>query len=383
MKLTPLSLAAASAAMLFTSCSDPREQKLSDFSENFARHITAGQLDSIIAIYPAAELAEEIAIDYIPDSVSISKTETEGIYRISYGNGTSILVESPENGPMAIIESRGLFKYPEDKIKFATATGAIKNDISDEKLATTMANVDNMATTLFNDYVASRKNAVKNMGETITKEIEFMMDEGKGYYTLKNITDQPISGDEYSVTWKYTYMGMGHEEVTRKIEPGKDIPANGTVRLNFSYSGHSFPEIQAITMNTPSQESFFKNYKPTGKEYSEYISQYGEDAASAKKISDGPYELAGKLGTKLAIHVNLDKGMKKGTYYYDKYGPSNTLQLVVKAFNPNTGDLTLEETNDKAEVTGTFIGKLSDTSYTGTMTAYTGKTYNFDLKIVK
>lgn len=75
--------------------------------------------------------------------------------------------------------------------------------------------------------------------------------------------------------------------------------------------------------------------------------------------------------------------MKKGTYYYDKYGPSNTLQLVVKAFNPNTGDLTLEETNDKAEVTGTFIGKLSDTSYTGTMTAYTGKTYNFDLKIVK
>lgn len=383
MKHFSLSLAIASAAITFASCSDPGEKAMTDFSQTFAHYVNDNRTDSVIAVYPAAELAEEMSIDYNPDSVTVTKTETEGLYHINYGNGTSIIVETRENSLPTVIQSHGLFKYPEEKIKFATATGAIKNDMTDEKLAKTMVNVDNMATSLFNDYVASRKNAVKNMGATITKEIEFMMDEGKGYYTLKNTTDQPISGDEYSITWKHTYMGSGIEDVTRKIEPGKDIPENGTARIPFSFSGHSYSEIQAITMNTPSQETFFKNYKPTGKEYKTYISENGEDNAKAQKLGNGPYELAGKLGTKLAIHVNLEKGMKKGTYYYDKYGPSNTLQLVVKSFNPNTGDLTLEETNDKAEVTGTFIGKLSNESYTGKMTAYTGKTYNFDLKVTK
>ncbi len=121
-------------------------------------------------------------------------------------------VKVAEDGSVNVLESRGLFKYPEEKIKFAKNTGAFSGEISDEELAKKMIIVDNMATVLFKKYVESRKDAIKNVGFTETQTPMFAMDEGEGYYTLQNITDQPISADEYDITWSEEAVYSGLEK---------------------------------------------------------------------------------------------------------------------------------------------------------------------------
>ncbi|MDE6669537.1 MAG: hypothetical protein K2K26_07625 [Muribaculaceae bacterium] len=369
-------------ALTITGCTDKRTTKVKTFADRFAQYVSRNEIDSILSYYPAAEYADKIDLTYNPDSISVKDGEKENTYYVTFDNGLSMLVTLLPNGNITVNETKGLFKYPESKILFARKLGALHSDMTDEKLAKVMINVDNLSTELFNEYVASRKGAIKNLGPTITVEVEYGYQIGEGYYTLKNTTDQPIGGDEYSTTWQYDYMHMGYEDHHTEIKPGKDIPGRGSVQIPFKYSFHQGESLIAITMNTPSQDSFFKNYEPRGDEYSNYVKAHGEDPGKIERLSYGPYKLAGKLGGKYAIHLNLDKGMKHGSYYYDRYGTKNTLELSVKAFNDRTGELTLEETNDKGEVTGTFIGTLTKDTYTGKMTSYEGKTYSFTLKVV-
>lgn len=382
MRLRSFFFAAGSSLLLLnTSCKDGNTKKVEDFANNFARLASDNQLDSIIAMYPAAEYADAISLTYNADSIKVNGAGDDGVYNVYLGNGATLSATVSPEGAVTVKETKGLFVYPEPKLEFARRIGAMRNEMNDEKLAMTMMTVDNLSTELFNEYVASRKNAIKNLGLTVTKQIEFMMDLGEGYYTLKNTTDQPIGGDEYTITWQYDYIGMAGESSTKDIKPGVDIPASGTVRVPVDFTGHSFTDLKAITMSTPSQESFFKNYKPTGNEYSDYVKRYGDQPVSTKKLSYGPYAIAGKLGGKYPIHITLEKGMKKGSYYYDKSGPKNKLDLVVKAFNDRTGELTLEEMSAKGEITGTFIGKLTPETFTGKMSSYTGKTYDFTLNV--
>lgn len=208
----------------------------------------------------------------------------------------------------------------------------------------------------------------------------FAMDEGEGYYTLQNITDQPISADEYDITWSEEAVYSGVEKSSTDIERGRNIPANGTVRIPVFFTGRSFNEIRSITIKTPTQASFFRNYKPKGTEYADYVDEYGGEV-SAKKLADGPYAMTGSIGGKYPIHMNLEKGMKNGTYYYDKSGSKNTIALSIKSFNRRTGEIIMEETNKNGEMTGTFIGKLSSTTVEGEMKTYMGKTFNFTLNV--
>lgn len=175
---------------------------------------------------------------------------------------------------------------------------------------------------------------------------------------------------------------MGRDSRSRRITKGIDIPANGTARtetIHFTWHGGS--SVSAITMKIPSKEQFFENFTPSGSEYAEFLKTH--DPAKKANLSNGPYSLTGKLGDKLAIHMTIDKGMNTGSYYYDKYGSSNTLPLTVKNFDKNTGKITIEEQNDKGEVTGNFSGVLTPDYFEGEMTAYTGKALSFKLTVSK
>lgn len=384
--MKPLHLVGACALfiLLSTSC-DNGKKSVKEFAEKFAGYAKEDQRDSILAVYPGAELADVIEVKFNPDSLSVDKAEKEGEYKVIYGSKATMLVALDKDGKVKVLESQGIFKYSPAKMKFAKKIGALKKVSNDEELSKRMIQVDNLSTELFNEYVKSRKNAIKNLGFTVTHEPEFGLDEGKGYYTLRNTTDQPIGGDEYEITYKgwELYAGMEDEKTWTDIVPGKDIPAHGSIRLNESYTMHFSRDLQAITMHTPTQESFFKNYKPVGDEYDNYIKAHGNEVVKKGTLGFGPFVLAGKLGNKYPIHINLLQGMKGGTYYYDKYGPNATLDLHVKAYNENTGELTMDEMNNKGEVTGTFVGVLTPETYTGKMTSFQGKTYDFTLQVIK
>lgn len=379
-----LFVACTALLMLVVSC-NKQQEAVKGFAEKFAGYVEKDQRDSIIAVYPGAEFADKIEVNFKPENLKVDKTDKENEYLVSFGDKETMLVSVNEDGQMRVVESNGLFKYSDAKIEFAKKVGAVKKDMNDETLAKRMIQVDNLSTELFNEYVAGRKNAVKNLGFTVTYEPTFGMEEGTGYYTLKNTTDQPIGGDEYEITysgWEY-YAGMPNERTWKDVVPGKDIPAKGSIRLDEKFTFHFNRELKSITMHTPSQESFFKNYKPTGDEYDNYVKVHGQEVVKKADIGNGPFTLVGKIGGKYAVHVTLDKGMKKGSYYYDKSGPKAKLDLQVKSFNQNTGELTMDEVNSKGEMTGTFVGVLTPDSYTGSMRTYEGRNFDFTLEVVK
>ncbi|MDE7349599.1 MAG: hypothetical protein K2N25_00910 [Muribaculaceae bacterium] len=376
-----LSLSCTSLLILANSC-DSSKKSAEAFAEKFAGYAGKEMLDSIYAVYPAAELADKIDVDFKADSLSVEKADKDGEYTITYNSGEQMVVSVGKDGNVSVVESKGLFKYSPAKMTFAEKVGALKKGLNDEDLAKRMIQVDNLSTGLFNEFVKSRKNAVKNLGFTVTYEPSFAMETGTGYYTLKNTTDQPIGGDEYEITYVGNTMYAGVDKSWTDIEPGKDIPPHGTVMLQEEFNWHGGRELKAITMHIPTKESFFKNYQPTGDEYNDYVKVHGDKVVKKSTLGYGPFQFAGKLGGKYPIHINIEKGMKYGSYYYDKNGPKATLDLQVKAYNENTGELTMEETNNKGEVTGTFIGVVTPYDYSGKMTSFQGKTYDFTLDVV-
>lgn len=383
MKKTRLFITVPLAAALLCSCSGNKKE-VTDFAADFARKVQAGQVDSLKMVYPQIEDADSIAVTFVADSLRVDDTDKDGVYNVSYGNGVAVTVRMDGDGRMTVLDSRGLFAYPKEKEQFARKTGALKGDLTDVEKAKRMVIVDLMAEDIYSRYSDKRKNAIVNLGLTITKDIMFMMDEGAAHYTLKNTTDRPIKGSEYTVTWEDSYIGSGIEDTSYRTETGKDIPANGTVKFPFAFTGHAGSSISKITMKELSNKEFMADYTPVGNEYEAYVKEHGDEVSAAgKKLSDGPYHIQGKLGGKYSVHITLDKGMKQGSYYYDKMGPSARLELKVLDFNPKTGKLILEEHNDKGQVTGTFTGTLSSTGFVGQMTSYQGKIYDFKMTVTE
>lgn len=383
MKKTGLFLAVPLTAAVLCSCSG-KHKEVADFAADFARKAQAGQVDSLKTVYPQIEDADSIAIKFVADSLSVEDTDNEGIYRVNFGGGVTATVRMDENGRMTVADTKGLFAYPKEKVQFAEKTGALKGEMTDAEKAKRMTIVDLMAEDIYEKYSAKRKNAVVNLGFTVTRDIMFMMDTGAGYYTLKNTTDEPVKGSEYTITWEDAYIGMGGDRTSHRTQTGKDIPANGTVRFPIQFTGHDSSSISKITMKELSNEEFMAIYTPVGNEYEAFIKENGDAISNAgKKLGDGPYYIQGKLGGKYAVHITLKQGMKDGLYYYDKNGPTAKLELKVQDFNPKTGKLKLEEHNDKGQVTGTFTGTLSETSFVGKMTSFQGKVYDFDMKVTK
>ncbi|MCM1349219.1 MAG: hypothetical protein NC338_07380 [Firmicutes bacterium] len=383
-KISSIILTAATAVLL-CACSDGNKEAVTNFATDFAGKLKAQQVDSLKAVYPDVEKAAELVPSVDVENMVVDAVSGDSVYSVKYGENASLTVRVSPDGKMSVKDSHGLFAYPKSTVSFAEKVGGLKSveNPTDAQLAEIMATTDALSANLFKDYVESRKNAIKKSGPVITKDIEFMMDEGRGYYTLTNTTDQPIAGKDYTITWLDEYIGFGVEEHNKRIENGKDIPANGSVKVDFMFSGHGGASLSSVAMKVPTQEEFYANFTPTGNEYEAYVKANGTVSASAADdLSEGPYTIAGKLNGKLPIHINLNKGMRDGSYYYDKYGPSNTLTLTVKSFNKKTGTLVIEERNDKGEVTGTFSGTLTPETFVGEMTAYTGKTLPFNLKVV-
>lgn len=382
MRKSFLMSAAAASMMLVASCGGSN-QDVADFAADFASRVQSGQVDSLTVIYPGIAAADSLSLAYNPDSLEVTPADAAGLFTCSYGSGKSITVSKDDAGEMKVLDSRGVFYYPPAAIEFARRVGAFKTNANptDVEMAVIMTNVDNMTSDLFEQYIKSRQKAIQNLGLTVTKDIEFMADEGKGYYTLKNTTAKDIPGNDYTITWKVIYIGMGGEHTSDRVEKGVDIPANGSVCIPISFTGHDFVELKSVTLSAPTKDEFYAGFNPKGNEYEEYLKVAGNSGSG--KLGDGPYQIVGKINGKYPIHMFLNAGMKDGYYYYDKSGPGNRLELTVNNFNRNNGKITLEERNAKGEITGTFTGRLTQDTFDGEVSIFNGKTYRFNLTVVR
>ena len=129
----------------------------------------------------------------------------------------------------------------------------------------------------------------------------------------------------------------------------------------------------------PEMEKYIPHYVPNGGEYKKYEDEVKPKAK--KDIPDGPYELWGAVGGKYPIHMNLEKGLEKGKYYYDKNGPKATLNLSIKGFDKKSGMIVIEERTDQGRVTGIFMGRVLKDAFKGQMIAFDGRIYDIDFKL--
>lgn len=376
-----LSAAAVAACMSLTSCGGNKD--VENFAVDFGNKVAANKLDSVRMLYPAAAEADSLALTFAADSISVEPMEKDGEFKVTYANGKYIIVNRAEDGTITVKESTGLFAYPKEGMDFATQVGGLKPGLSDVKVAEVMANMPGLKTKLYEDYIATLKNALVVGKLKITKQIAFMMDEGHGYYPLTNTTDQPIAAKDYTLNFRASWINMMSEGSRSYSEKGKkDIPAKGTIQVPVSFSGRSGVELMSATVAKPTMEEFLSNYKPTGKEYEEYAKTVVP--AAGGKLSDGPYTITGKIAGKYAIHMTLDKGMKTGSYYYDNKGAANKLTLSIKSFDPKSGRIIIEEKTKSGEISGTFTGTLTTTNFTGEMeVSSNGKNHPFSLAVVK
>lgn len=369
---------------LLSGCSGGKsdeEQAVKEFSTNFAAKVQANQLDSLRAVYPLLENVDSVYMSFNADSLKIEQAG-EGLYKVRFNSASSMLVKYAEDGKISVKETTGVVAWPAESVAFAKGIGGVKGEMTDSAAMIVMDNLDGVRASLADEYINSRKNAINVGSIKITKQPMYGMDEGRGYVTLTNTTDQPIKGSEYSIIERHYYCHMGVEESYNRSEKGRDIPAKGSIKHNFSYSGHGFLQNVKVSMKTPSAEEFMANYTPKGDEWANYAKAHPEALRlKTDKLANGPYEITGKIGGKYAVTMHLNEGMKDGSYYYNKNGAKKPLTLKVKSFNPRTGAIVIEETAPDGKMSGTFTGTLSKDAFKGKMDVYNGNSFDFDLAV--
>ena len=97
----------------------------------------------------------------------------------------------------------------------------------------------------------------------------------------------------------------------------------------------------------------------SGRSYSSY-----NESSSSKNSTSGVINLKGKIDGKYAVHVRLNLSSGTGSYYYDKYGSSNTMTLKITNSSPDY--FVMEEYNKKGEYCGEWRGTLANGVYSGT-----------------
>ncbi len=255
---------------LATSCSDVK-QEVKQFAADFATKVSNNQKDSLLAVWPDVAKADSLALTFSPDSIVVEETDREGQFKVSFGQRADIVVNKGEDGNISIIESRGLFAYPDRKLSFAKLTGWIEKGMNDLEIA------ERFQDTLF---VASLGNSIlkeiKNSLVIVDDHYDPMELSGLGHttwhITVHNKSPYDISKTDYHV------LGVLENENGRKTSksiPGIDISSNSTSDILYKVNISNIPAANApkIVLDINTEDVVTKYYIPKGNEYKEYLSK--------------------------------------------------------------------------------------------------------------
>ena len=249
------------------SCSGNKQKQVQAFAEKFSGYVNANQLDSIKAVYPTANFDSISPLNI--DTLLI--TTINGSYRVNFGGNKWIEAKENEDGSLSVENSRGIAAFPQDKYAIALNTGMLNDSIPDSK-----------AVELLNDttYFVWLNDKAKESYETIL-EVNCInskngaKDEGvngKMEVQIKNNLPIDIDSKDYIINYTMYQRPMGEDPTGWKgtrTKTGRSIKAGETINMTISdYGVLSNPR---AVLNMPVEEYIDKYYKPTGKEYQEYL----------------------------------------------------------------------------------------------------------------
>ncbi len=307
------SLLSVLLATLVWSCSGSKgsgESEVRNNAELLVEWINAGQLDSIITLYPDIVKADSLNKLSGVENMKIDTDVADSLYTVTLENDVTFIFAKGTEGNYRVEKSYGLFAFPKGKCDMAVATGAFKDTTSDVEKAMLMPYVDKMIAGLYEAYCKANDNVIKVSGPVFTHEPQFAMDEAEGYYTLKNTGDKDVKGSDYKIKYHFTDLRGGYESYSS--EPGKDIAAGGSVKIPIEMTGTSGSEIVGIEMTKPGIEEFMAVYKATGNEFEAYAPAAGETNAASAPVEANQTEQKALLPEGFGIKTVVIKG---------EYGP--------------------------------------------------------------
>ena len=259
-----------SSTIILSSCGNKQtpEEQAKNFGKYFLEKINSGSLDSIQTYYPGIMKADSIKPIH-SDTILVARSTIPAQYVITLMDGVTINVTQEEAGNFRVVDSKGLFAFPEYKVELAKKTGMWDDNLTDEVMNEKMNDND------FFQYIADKQGAciskIITWGKrgTVTKVPKDGLDSGKGYFIFTNKSNQAIKGSDYNVIENEINERFGSSNSTHK---GVDIPANGSAHYNVTFSGHTIDlQIKDIKWNIPEAELISRYAVLTGKEYQEYL----------------------------------------------------------------------------------------------------------------
>ena len=117
----------ATLLLLLTSCG-AQDGDVKDFVSQALTACNNGDKATIAKIYPSAADVNEFASGFNLDSIQIEKDNMTGGYKVSLGNGNWLTITGSDKESLKIVDSHGLFAYPEEQMSFAQGTGWVTTD---------------------------------------------------------------------------------------------------------------------------------------------------------------------------------------------------------------------------------------------------------------
>lgn len=258
------------------------EEEVRNYGKYFVEKLNAWQLDSLKAAYP--DLAKADSIIPITSDTIIVAENAPGQFDMTLADGITLKVTRSEDGNISVIESKGLFAFPADKVDIAKKTGMITEATNDIQKTDVLKNED-----FFNwldKYIVDQLQNVLVIKEGVSRVKEeklssYLYDGVVTYMTtIKPITisnngNVPIAGADYTVYYTYEIEREEAPEGTFtrskkgiSLNPGE----SGQIVITTDASPFSPPVVKNPRIKWNKSDNINKNnYKFSGKEYQEYL----------------------------------------------------------------------------------------------------------------
>lgn len=203
----------------------------------------------------------------------------DGKYGVYLNNGINLKINREKNGRLTILESHGLFVFPEDRVNIAKKTGMWNDTLNDAALA------DRIGDDAYFKYLQNQ--VQKKTSNIITFHSEpGSPDKTEGFANVinyfQNHTDQPIKSSDYVITLEvFEELDWGTDEdgyyVPRygthsKTKQGIPIPPHGTVSFNTVDIPDYSEKVKGIKIKLSAKQMQERFAPYTGNEYQEYLS---------------------------------------------------------------------------------------------------------------
>lgn len=248
---------------------------MKDFGGSIVELVEKNDIEGLKKVYPKSNF-DSIGFAEKAGEIKVENIEKSDNYKVDFGNEAWIEIV-PDGETFRILKSRGIAAFPAEQYNLAKECGMFNEKTADIKLAERMADKD--------FFFWLKGKAAAQLSEMISmtpgnKNISFRHDaecnRGNWPVTVTNNTGHEVKAADYTVYYTAVYDncsdGSVPQSYVKRKAKSKDIAPGSSVTINCHEECCFTLKAPELVINASTGDSMAE-YKATGKEYQEYLSQ--------------------------------------------------------------------------------------------------------------